>query len=240
VQDIANLAVGAQLSQEAILNNAFSEHAEEDADHTGMIFAMKAGFNPVGMYAMLMRLKEDEDRSPDVELGYLRDHPLTSQRVAAAKAELLSLGYPVTPHSLREAEGTMLAVVTTEGPPNAPTATDITLGDTQIARLAPSEHDEAVLAASQLNQLLDNNLQLYEVKSQGPILLARDYPVITFSDADVALAQSASSSPTQPAPTAESLASSAAGAIRNELWRDAVTGTSETDIDVGDTVSAMP
>jgi predicted Zn-dependent protease len=239
MQDIGNLAAGAQLAQQGILNNHFSEQAEEDADHTGMIYAMRAGYNPVGMYAMLMCLKQQEDRSPDVELGYLRDHPLTGNRLASARAELISLGNPITPQSLRRAEGTMIAAVTMDGPPDKPTAALLMVGTTQIAKFPPSERDNAESAATTLNRLLDQNLQLYEVKADGTNLMARDTPVYTFSPADVAVAAAPTGSQAKPV-TPEQLASSAASSLRNLLWKNAVTGTSENDIEVGATVSANP
>ena len=237
-QDITGLATGAQYAQAAVLNNRYSEAAEEDADHTGMIYMQKAGYNPVGMLALLQRLKEVEDRSPDVELGFLRDHPLTSDRLAAARRELASLDVKVDTHALRAASGTMLATVVDDSqgtPPQA--AAEVKLGSKTLFRVAGSDKARAEAAAGALNNLLDNNLQLYEIHASGPELIARDAPIISFTEAD-AQAQPHSSS-TRP-DTPDSLATAAATALQNMLWSQSVTTPSEQQIDVAGEVSAMP
>src|SRR5579883_3204641 len=109
--NIGGDALVGQLAAEAQLNNHFSVEAEKDADHTGMIYMQKAGFNPIGMLSMLQRLEEQENLSPNIDLGYLRDHPLTPERVAAARAELKALGVPINTKSFRIASGAITASV---------------------------------------------------------------------------------------------------------------------------------
>jgi predicted Zn-dependent protease len=237
LNDIGNLATGAEYTQAAILNNHFSEEAEEDADHTGMIYMMKAGYNPVGMLAMLQRLKQVEDESPDVELGFLRDHPLTSQRVASARSELASLKVPVTPHSLREASGTMIASEVDQSVAGASPCSEVTIGSKVLFRVASANRLEAVSAADKLNALLDGNLQLYEIKSSGATLIARNQPLIEFTTADLA-AQSQTASAAGATP--EALASDAAKALRNLLWSQTVLSTTDQEIDVGASKEVMP
>ncbi len=229
VQDIGNLAQGAEYTQQAILNNHFSESAEEDADHTGMIFMQKAGYDPVGMLALLQRLKAVEDRSPDIELGFLRDHPLTSDRLIAARAELKVLGVNVNPAALRRASGSMIASVADAGKFSV-----VTIGKNTIFQTDIANHDQAAAAAAALNKLLDSNLQLYEVKADGPTLIARGQPLYQFTEADEKAAA------VTPTPTPDALALSAATTIRTLLWSETVNSTSETDIPSAETVQPAP
>jgi beta-barrel assembly-enhancing protease len=237
LSDVGNLTTGAYYSQAAILNNHFSEEAEEDADHTGMIYMMKAGFNPVGMLAMLQRLKQVEDASPDVELGFLMDHPLTSQRVATARAELATLGVTVDAHSMREASGLMIAEVVDQGKPGSVATSNVTLDSQVLFQVAGGDRSAAVAAADKINTLLDDNLQMYEVKSDGAVLMARNQPVIEFTPADqAALPPSAA----QSSPTPDAMAASAAKTIRNVLWSQAVLNTPDQEIDVGAGTDVQP
>ena len=99
-ETIGGLATEAEYAQMARLNNHFSEAAEKDADHTGMVYMVKAGFNPIGMLALLQTLQDVEDRSPSEDLGFLQDHPLTPERLTAADNELQELGYKLDPAML--------------------------------------------------------------------------------------------------------------------------------------------
>ncbi len=230
--DMANGAAAAQYVGEAQLNNKFSETAEEDADHTGMVFMQKAGFNPVGMYSLLQQLKKVDDASPDVQEGFLQDHPLTSQRLAAARSELAMLEVPVDAHNLREASGTMLANVIDDGGSSATTA-DVRLGSNPVFRVSAADKTAAEQAANRLNDLLDHNLQLYEVKADGPNLIARGETLIAFSNADAA-AQA------QPGASPDALAASAAKTIRDLIWSQTVTTPTDKTIEVGQDNSSDP
>ena len=231
--DMANGAAAAQYVGQAQLNNKFSETAEEDADHTGMIFMQKAGYNPVGMYSLLQQLKKVDDASPDVQEGFLQDHPLTSQRLAAARSELVMLEVPVNAHNLRESSGTMLANVIDDGSVGSATAADMRLGSNPIFRVSAADKTAAEQAANRLNDLLDHNLQLYEVKADGPNLVARGETLIAFSDADAA-AQA------QPGTSPDALAASAAKTIRDLIWSQTVTTPTDKTIEVGQSNDTDP
>jgi predicted Zn-dependent protease len=201
------------LAAQAQLNNHFSTQAEKDADHTGMIYMQKAGFNPIGMLSMLQRLQDQENLSPDIELGYLRDHPLTPERVAAAKDELKALGVAVDPKSFRLASGAITAKVLPDKTGQQQTVS-LFLGDNVVCSLPSSGQTAEQTAAVALNQLLDQNLQMYEVKSDGNTLIARGQVILTFS-APTTLPSGANG---------QALAKSAADAIRNALWSQQVNG----------------
>jgi predicted Zn-dependent protease len=219
VGDVLSVYTGASYAAQGIQNNVFSEHAEEDADHTGMIFMQKAGYNPVGMLTMLDRLEQVEKESPDIDMGFLQDHPLTPDRVAAAKAELATLGVPVTANSVRQADNSLPVTVIPAVSTSSKTVT-LQVSGQPVAVLAASNRAEAESAASLLNDLLDNNLQMYEVKVDGPNVMAKGETLLTLTDADVA-------AQTSLAPvTPESLAAADAHALQVVLWQYDVTGIS--------------
>lgn len=180
---IGDLATGVQYAQQAVLNNHFSEAAEQDADHTGMIFMQKAGYNPVGMLTMLERLQDQEEMSPEIDLGFLQDHPLTPERVSAAKAELASLGVQLTPELEAMAAGEIRARVVDASDTLVP-AVKITLGNEVIALLAPEHHQEANAAAAELNKLLDNHLRNDQVRASENEVLAGPTVLIAFTPED--------------------------------------------------------
>lgn len=100
--DIGNVTEGAMLTQEAIMNNHFSENAERDADHGGLIYMTKAGYNPIGMLSFMEKLKELEHRSPDLEMGIFMDHPYTDERLENIRAQLASMGITPTAAQMYE------------------------------------------------------------------------------------------------------------------------------------------
>lgn len=219
-----------QLATEAELNNHFSVQAEKDADHTGMIYMQKAGFNPIGMLAMLQRLDDTEKMSPAIDMGYLQDHPLTPDRIAAAVAELKQLGVSVDTKTYRLASGAIMASVKAVTGSGQTPGVQLLLGDQVICTLPPAAQTAEQSAASTLNQLLDQNLQIYEVRSDGQSLIARDQVLLTFQ-APATLPSGADAS---------ALAKSAADAIKNALWQQQVNGNNfvPPSADSTDTTSA--
>lgn len=208
-QDIANLYEGASFTQMGILNNKYSEAAEKDADHGGTILMTKAGFNPVGMLTFMRRLAEQEKLSPSIELGILRDHPYTSERVVAISQELGEMKVAVTPQAVRLVTNAPRASVV---PGTASIAKIVFAGQT-LATIADPEGSRAADAARILNELLDAGLQLYQVKSEDGALVAADRTVLTFTPADVAL---------QPGANPQALATEASAVLRKGLWAQTI------------------
>jgi antitoxin (DNA-binding transcriptional repressor) of toxin-antitoxin stability system len=202
--DIAGLYTGASYGIQGELNNVFSDAAERDADHTGMIYMQKAGYNPVGMLTMLARLGQQEKESPDIDMGFLRDHPLTPDRIAAAKDELASLGVAVNAETIRSADDAL--------PTNTVT---ITVGGKPVITLAAADRASAEEAATRLDKELAT-LQMYEVKSDGPNLIVRGDTLLTFTDADAAVQS--------PPNTPDLAAANAMHALKLVLWQQEVTG----------------
>jgi predicted Zn-dependent protease len=212
-EDMANLYQGAAYTQTGILNNRYSEAAERDADHGGTLIMAKAGFNPVGMLTFMERLAAQEQLSPDVELGILRDHPYTIERVAAIKEELGEMKVGITPQAIRTvSDGPKAAVV-----PIDHTAAKIVFAGQTLATIADPEGDRAQKAASLLNSLLDSGLQLYQVKAENGELVADDQTVLTFTPADM---------PLNSGTDTQALAMEACAILRKGLWAQTIKGNS--------------
>ncbi len=212
MQDVANLSAGAQYAQMGVMNNKYSDKAERDADHGGAILMAKAGFNPVGMLTFMQRLAEQERRSPDIQLGILRDHPYTQERVGLIQTQLAQMQIPVTPRTVRLVSGAARVTVKQIG-----LTRELDFGGQTLATLADGDGDRAALAASRINGLLDQGLQLGQVKPENGILVANDKAVLSFTPADVSLRAGA---------TPDSLAADASRVLRAGLWAQTINGNS--------------
>jgi predicted Zn-dependent protease len=209
MQDLANIYQGVSYTQMGVLNNKYSEAAESDADHGGTILMTKAGFNPVGMLTFMQRLGEQEKVSPNVELGILRDHPYTEDRVTAISAQLHEMDIAVTPRSIRQAtDAPRVSVV-----PGSGMTVQIVFGSRTLATLVDPTGQRSAAAAAALNDLLDQGLQLYQVKSDGPNLVVADRTVLTFTSAD---------SPPASGSDPQALATQASAVLRAGLWAQTV------------------
>jgi len=72
----------------------FSRDKEYEADHYGVIYARKAGFDPTQSIAFFDRLRAQEKTQPGLAHAF-EDHPDTSARIAALCTELSGFGYHV-------------------------------------------------------------------------------------------------------------------------------------------------
>jgi predicted Zn-dependent protease len=84
-----------QLTQlgRALIDAKYSRDKEAEADHYGVIFAKKAGFDPTASVTVMERLAKSEGGSSG--LPWLASHPDTPSRVAALREELRQMGYQV-------------------------------------------------------------------------------------------------------------------------------------------------
>ena len=86
-----------QLSQVArgLIDAKYSREKEFEADHYGVIFARKAGFDPMASVTFFQRLQQLETRHQNGVGGAFASHPPTPDRVKAVRTELREMGYPV-------------------------------------------------------------------------------------------------------------------------------------------------
>ena len=202
-EDAGNLLTGMQLL--AIQKvNGFGQTAESDADHGGVILTTKAGYNPVGMLTFMERLARDEKLSRDVELGIFRTHPPSHERANAMMAQITALGHPIN----RRAVTNALLASTRPASEGAVTATELVLGGKVLYRSASPER--AKQAADTINHLLDQDLQIYDVKKEGTTVAARGQMILTVQPEDAVLQQMSS---------ADAVADQAYRTLRNALYK---------------------
>jgi predicted Zn-dependent protease len=112
--------VGRQLGSQ-LIEAKFSRDKEFEADHFGVIYARKAGFDPTQSIAFFDRLQKQEKTQPGLAKAF-ENHPDTSKRVGALCTELTGMGYeitcPVTPGPAPAPEGTQPS--TPAGPQSGP------------------------------------------------------------------------------------------------------------------------
>jgi predicted Zn-dependent protease len=212
---VAGIGTTLQYGQMAKLNNHFSENAERDADYTGMIYLTKAGYNPLGMLSLLQHLHDVEDRSLSLDLGFLQDHPLTPERIAAAKQELTTLGYKVDPEALRLVANfmkTRATDITVNGSP----ALKVSFGNRELAILPLAHRSEAEAAKVILDNFVAKNGQAFRVKSEGSTVYVSGQILFAFTPEDAAIARVKT--------TPEEMASVCKQTILEALWEISVEG----------------
>jgi len=85
-----------QLSQIArgLVDAKYSRDKEYEADHYGVIYAQKAGFDPTAAISFFERLQRLEKSQPSLANAF-EDHPETPDRIKALRAQLHQMGYQV-------------------------------------------------------------------------------------------------------------------------------------------------
>lgn len=65
----------------------FSRDAEREADHLGVIYMSRAGYDPLGMATMFEELLERRRRQPGAVEQFFSSHPLTEERIRSVRAQ---------------------------------------------------------------------------------------------------------------------------------------------------------
>lgn len=170
--------------------NGFTVEYEQEADKAAIHDMIKASYNPSALVTFMNRLSAEELRRPKVELGIFQDHPPSPERSASALAELKKLGIPFTP---RLVEGAKQSVVTSAAPDKATVNYNgVTLMEIVTApRANPDAKTRAAAASTRINDLMRNNLRLYELTvsgdDSGAAIVARGKDVIRITPADAKL-----------------------------------------------------
>ena len=85
------LVLGTNLLLEAVLKG-YSRRDEYQADELGLLYMYRAGYDPSEMVKFLTILKGFERREPNLVEQLFSSHPLTSDRIARARAYAQELG----------------------------------------------------------------------------------------------------------------------------------------------------
>lgn len=179
--DLANVGTAAQMAQEGVLNNHYSESAERDADHGGLILMQKAGYDPAAMLTFMQRLHDQETRSVKIELGILQDHPYTAERVTTIQTQLASMNITVTPADIIRVTNADRFAAKLDG-----TTSTVTLGATVVGKLADPDGGRGKALVDVLNAQMLKGLSGYEVDASGNKLMLSGKPIVTFQPADAA------------------------------------------------------
>ena len=78
----------------ALIGAQYSRDKEFEADHFGVIFAKKAGFDPTASLAFFERLAKTENTQSGLGAAFA-NHPPTPDRISAIRTELREMGYQV-------------------------------------------------------------------------------------------------------------------------------------------------
>lgn len=78
-----------------MIDAKFSRDKEYEADHYGVIYAQKAGYDPTQSVAFFDRLRTQEKAQPGLARAF-ESHPDTPARIGAVCAELTGMGYHIT------------------------------------------------------------------------------------------------------------------------------------------------
>lgn len=79
----------------ALMDAKYSRDKEFEADHYGVVFAQKAGYDPTAALAFFERLLQTEKAQPGAMIHAFEDHPDTPARITAVRTELRQMGYQV-------------------------------------------------------------------------------------------------------------------------------------------------
>ncbi|HEV2440747.1 MAG TPA: M48 family metalloprotease [bacterium] len=78
-----------------MIDAKYSRDKEFEADHYGVIYARKAGFDPTQSIVFFDRLRTQEKAQPGLTRAF-ENHPDTPARIAAVCTELTGMGYHIT------------------------------------------------------------------------------------------------------------------------------------------------
>lgn len=207
-EDTYNLMTGLQLLAVQKVNG-HGQNAERDADHAGIVVAAKAGYNPVGALTFMERLARDERARREVELGVFRTHPPSPERADAMIAQIKAMNLPINRRAVTNAIKASTRGVEVSGRE----VTELLLDGKVLFRSASANRAEG--AAAKINRLLDEDLQLFELKQKGATVSARGQAILVVQPDDAEV--SAQTSP-------EAVADQAVKVLRNVLYKQALDG----------------
>ncbi|RPH47202.1 MAG: hypothetical protein EHM84_08395, partial [Lysobacterales bacterium] len=208
-QDVGNIYVGAQLVQMAKLST-YGIKAETDADRTAVDYLSKTNYSPVGLLTFLERLSAT---TQIYEIpGITQTHPFTAERRTAMIARLNELKIPI---ARRRVSNNGKAMLKTEKV-DEEDVVKVVIDEKVLMKVADGPNgqpaaERAQQIADKLNELLDGNVQLKDIKTKTgePVVIARDKPFLRITEADAALNN-------QEAPD---LARSVATTLKSVIWK---------------------
>jgi predicted Zn-dependent protease len=183
--------MGPQIAQ--ALQSKHSIYDETEADLSGVQYMHDSGkYNPNGMMTFMQRLAIEENDHPEVELGYLQDHPSSDHRVADIQAKLHALGVPINPRAVSR----VLTAVVTDGATSTSAQLQFRQEKTPVllCLLKATIHglnavERARQAAQKINEGIDQKRVLGAMEArevpEGTEVLWEGTEVLTFAPQDI-------------------------------------------------------
>ena len=111
----------------SLVDAKYSRDKEAEADHYGVIYMRKVGYNPMAALSFFQRLAASEKAQPSAFQHAFEDHPDTPARIAAIQTELHQMGYdvplPGTPPPTSSAPGRTAPSAPPTSPPDTSRST---------------------------------------------------------------------------------------------------------------------
>ncbi len=98
--DVASAAIATTQAASIQTQLNFSRNHEREADRIGLQILEKSGFDPRAMVTFFERLQKENRLYESAAPEYLRDHPLTSERIADLENRVANLPYRQVPDSI--------------------------------------------------------------------------------------------------------------------------------------------
>lgn len=93
--DAAQVIMMSQLVKQS-LQNGYTVDLESQADANGLDYLNKSKkYNPMGLYSVILGFRQMDKQSPQVEMGYLKTHPYSDERMQLIEDKLAQLGIPI-------------------------------------------------------------------------------------------------------------------------------------------------
>ena len=169
--------------------SGYSIEYEKEADASAVGTMQKSGYNPSAIVTVMQRFEVEEKRHPKSDPGIFRTHPPSQERADAAERDILAAGLPFNP---RAVSGGASAAAIEESDRVKVDFKGTTLMQFAVAGSTPdAAKARANRAAFALNELLKENVQLYEIKIEQQEnevrLVARGREIARILPADAAL-----------------------------------------------------
>jgi len=208
-RDINNAILGMQLYRTA-KTSGYGQKAEVDADQTAAVYLSKTEYSPVGLLTFIERLA----RKPEVvTLGIFQTHPPSRERAKWIIEQIEKLNIPINRRAVTRAIKAESRAVDVDGQ----SYPAIFLDDKALYRVAAKDgqtaEERATALAKAINQALDADIQLRDVKlGNGPVVMAKNEPLITVTDADAAINGR----------SAADIAAEMVNAIKKVVWKEQI------------------
>lgn len=124
--------------------NTYSVDFEKEADQAAIDQMKQTKYNPSAMVTFMQKLRDEERRRPEIDLGIYQTHPATPERVQAAMQSLEKAGIPYTP---RDVVGLRQAMVVE--PKDKPNVAAVQFGSVTLLEVTPPSNRAATATLQQ-------------------------------------------------------------------------------------------